>query len=285
MRLHTGLFRKEVVTEPSDRVPSGKISYRNRNNITIENKEIRDISGDGIYLENCSNVTIRNCLISNTTRWGVFALRCNGVVLEDCDVEYNIAGMYAVSSTGIVAKDSRFKTPRGPVPCGQFFQLDKCYGYNAFLNNRGLNEFNLGDPEDCVSLYKCNGDPDNPILIEGNYIEGGGPSASGGGIMTGDQGGSWQVVRRNVIVNPGQYGIGVAGGHDILIENNDVYAEREYFTNVGIYAWNQYNGANCYNVTIKDNIVDWTSKSGTKNPFWDGGNVQNLRVEDNTFHY
>jgi hypothetical protein len=57
----------------------------------------------------------------------------------------------------------------------------------------------------------------------------------------------------------------------MTIEGNVVYARQQSFTNVGIYAWDQY-ASSCTDVTVKNNRVDWTSKDGTKNPWWNGGN-------------
>lgn len=55
---------------------------------------------------------------------------------------------------------------------------------------------------DAINLYKSNGIAGDPIQVIGNRIRGGGPSTSGGGIMTGDQGGSYILVSI-ILVNPG----------------------------------------------------------------------------------
>jgi hypothetical protein len=164
------------------------------------------------------------------------------------------------------------KNPRGPIPRGQFVQFDKVYGTdNKISCNFGRNEQGQGQPEDAISLYKSVGMPQSPITVTGNLIIGGGPSLSGGGIMLGDDGGSYQIAQDNVLVEPGQYGIGVASGDHMSILNNLVFSRRLPFTNVGIYAWNQYPHA-CHSIQIEGNKVHWISKTGRANPFWDGDN-------------
>lgn len=56
--------------------------------------------------------------------------------------------------------------------------------------------------------------------------------------MQGDGGGEHMLTKDNILVDPGQYGIGVAGGKHIYIDNNKVYGKLNWFTNVGIYAYN-----------------------------------------------
>jgi hypothetical protein len=120
-------------------------------------------------------------------------------------------------------------------------------------------------------MYSSEGTVGSPIIIEKNVISGGGPSTSGGGIMLGDAGGAYLVARGNVLEDPGQYGIGVAGGHDIEITGNVVVARRQPFTNVGISVWRQSPGQ-CHSIKVSDNQVNWISKSGRPNPWWDAKN-------------
>lgn len=271
--------------EAPARKPSGPLNLSNKSNITISDIEINNINGVGIYILNCKNITIRNIKLYNTTSYGIYIQNSSNITVEYSDIGYNHACIYALSSTEIHAKHNNFNTPKGPAPRGQFFQLNQCYGYNSFTNNYGKNVYGDGDPEDCVSLFRCNGTKEKPILIADNFLTGGGPSRSGGGIMTGDYGGSYQLVTRNTLVDPGQYGIGVAGGHDIVIENNIVVAKQNFFTNVGIYAWDQSPSKDCRDVTIKNNKVKWINSKGSSNPFWNGGNVDNLVVQGNDFNY
>ncbi len=82
--------------------------------------------------------------------------------------------------------------------------------------------------------------------------------------MVGDGGDSSFIrVQQNTLVDPGQYGIGVAGGSTIDVYENFVYAKSQEFTNVGLYVWNQYS-SNCSNISVFNNQVLWFSSSGKK---------------------
>ena len=77
------------------------------------------------------------------------------------------------------------------------------------------------------------------------------------------------VILRNILENPGQYGIGVAGEHDIEVSGNIVVARRQPFTNVGISVWRQ-DPPECRNIVVKNNLVSWISGRGFPNPWWKG---------------
>jgi len=109
-------------------------------------------------------------------------------------------------------------------------------------------------------------------MIRNNLIIGGGPSLSGGGIILGDGGeSSYQVAKDNILVNPGQYGVAVAGGHHQQLLGNRVYSQQFPFTNVGLYVWDQYDSA-CANITVRDNSINYTNMNGIKNAGWNGNN-------------
>jgi hypothetical protein len=126
-----------------------------------------------------------------------------------------------------------------------------------------------GIPEDAISLYRSSGTSESPIVVERTTIIGGGPSPSGGGILLGDGGGSHLVARDNILEDPGQYGIGVAGEHDIEVTGNVVVARQQPFTNVGISVWRQ-NPPACHNIAVRNNVVHWMAAGGWQNPWWNG---------------
>jgi len=165
------------------------------------------------------------------------------------------------------------KNMQGPMPRGQLVQFNKVSGPgNRITCNVGVNLIGESRAEDAINLYGSQGEPANPIQVIGNRITGGGPSLSGGGIMLGDGGGAYQVARSNVLSDPGQYGIGIAGGHDIEASGNMVYARQQPFTNVGVYVWNQDAASSCYNPRAGGNLVDWTAASGARTPASNAGN-------------
>jgi hypothetical protein len=163
---------------------------------------------------------------------------------------------------------------QGPFPRGQLAQFDKCYGPNNCINfNLGQNILGQSNPEDEISIFQSNGTSNSPIQIIGNQIRGGGPSGSGSGIMTGDGGGSYILVESNILVDPGQVGIGIAGGDHIQILSNKLYAKQQPFTNVGLSVWNQTNlPLPCGNLVVTGNQVRWYNSSGAENPGWNNGN-------------
>jgi hypothetical protein len=87
--------------------------------------------------------------------------------------------------------------------------------------------------------------------------------------MLGDEGGSHQIAQGNRLINPGQVGIGVAGGDDMKVIDNLIYSSAQPWSNVGIFAWDFSVG--CGSVEISGNQIDWTAAGGYSNGFWNGG--------------
>src|SRR5262249_17148471 len=99
----------------------------------------------------------------------------------------------------------------------------------------------------------------------------------------GDGGGRYVIVTQNVVVDSGQYGIGVAGGSDIQLIGNLVLGRQQPFTNVGMYVWNQ-SQSSCENITVRENRVRWLDSKGAPNAFWTSGNCGVLAgLESNDF--
>ncbi|MFC7690417.1 right-handed parallel beta-helix repeat-containing protein [Paeniroseomonas aquatica] len=234
--------------------------------VVIENRTIGPCGGYGIVVTGSERVTIRNVALRDTGDIAVYILGSRDIEVSGNRVRNALSGIFAQDSTGVRVRCNRLEDMRGPVPRGQFVQFDSVHGGgNAISCNHGRNRPGAGDPEDAISLYKSHGLPDSPIRVEGNVIIGGGPSRSGGGIMLGDAGGSHAVAHRNILVDPGQYGIAVASGEHMAITENRILARRQDFTNVGISVWNQY-PTPCGDITVRGNAVSWISRSGAANP-------------------
>lgn len=222
---------------------------RNCNNVLIEDSEFSDAAGEGIHLINCTSVTVSRCRFRDVR-----------------------TGVYAIGSSGIKVSGNQFRNVQGPMPRGQFIQFNNVTGHgNSISGNIGVNEPGHSNPEDAINIYQSHGTPEDPIRIEDNRIRGGGPSASGGGILVGDSGGSFISVKGNQLVDPGQYGIAVAGGSNVELINNQVYGRRQSFSNVGLYVWNQCDDA-CSSVTVRNNTVWWLNRDGKPNAAWNAGN-------------
>jgi len=241
------------------------------NNSTITAIQITNPSGHCISLTNCNNIIIQNCKLGPSRKEGVYLYKCTNIVIINCSMSENETGVYATLSQGIRVDSNDVQNVQGPFPKGQMVQFDKVTGEgNSISYNIGENITGQSTPEDEISLYMSSGTAHDPIHVIGNWIRGGGPSTSGGGIMTGDNGGSYINVQNNILVNPGQYGIALASGNNITIRNNQIYSEKRAYSNVGIYAFNQYS-TECISDTIINNTINFRHKAGTLNNTWTNG--------------
>jgi parallel beta-helix repeat protein len=260
------------------------IDYRVSKTISLSNVHNKTISGlvivggnvPPITLKNCSNIRITGNRLFNSTAVGIYLYQCKNVIIDHNYISNVSTGVYVQQTKGggIIITDNQFLNMRGPLPRVQFVQFNNVNGPGCLIaNNRCENIIGQSYAEDAISLYSSNGTAASPITVKNNRIRGGGPSKTGGGIALGDAGGSHQLVENNLLVNPGQYGIGVAGGTDMRILNNKIYAKKNTFTNVGISVWNQYtNITSCAIIEVRGNEVNWTSAKGYLNPSWNNGN-------------
>lgn len=216
---------------------------------------------------NSTNVVIRDSIVGPCAGTGVRVRGSSGVKIEGSEFRDTDGGIYALASESVSVSDNTFRgTGRNPI------QFDKVRGSgNAVVSNIIQNE--PGNPltEDSINIYMSGGTPESPLVVANNLIRGGGSSSSGSGIMVGDNGGSFTEVVENLLIEPGQVGIGVAGGHDITVRDNVVYSAARQWTNVGIYVWDQYD-SDCSGIEVRGNLVEFYSSSGDPNRYFDGGN-------------
>ena len=242
------------------------------NNQTINKLRITNPGGHCIKLSNCSNITIQNCKLGPSKGEGVFLSNCTNITVTNCSMESVESGVVADVGSGIKVINNDVKNVQGPMPRGQMVQFGNVSGTgNSISYNVVENILGQSYPEDEISLYMSNGTASDPIQVVGNWIRGGGPSTSGGGIMTGDMGGSNVLVQDNILVNPGQYGITISSGTNITIKNNKIYSEKLAFSNIGLSAYKQYQIETSSN-TIMNNEVNYTNKDGVLNNMWNAGN-------------
>jgi hypothetical protein len=267
------IVSSSAATMPIDNityVASSVINLNGSHDITISGKSINGGSVPAITLTNCYNVHITKNMLGNSTNVGIYLYNCYNITVDYNDITNVSTGVSAVNTTGggIIVNNNQFKNMIGPFPRGQFVQFNMVSGANNSISyNRGENIFGQSYPEDAINIYKSNGTASSPIQIVGNWIRGGGPSTSGGGIMLGDNGGSYQFASNNILVNPGQYGMAIAGGNNISITNNTTYAAAQSFTNIGLYVWGQ-SGSPCTNTTVSGNQVKFFNKSNIENDAW-----------------
>ncbi len=253
--------------------------------VTISGLEIVNPKGNGITIRNSKRIRIEGCKIGPCKGEAVNIYACEEVTVTENRFESVSTGVYALDSRHIEVTRNRCLNVQGPFPRGQLAQFDKVTGAGNRINhNLALNTLGKSNPEDVINIYKSSGTVNDPIQVIGNSIRGGGPSGSGGGIMTGDSGGAYIVVKDNILVDPGQYGIAIAGGHHIQIMDNKVFGKTQPFTNVGIYVWNQ-SKAPSHDHTVNGNRVRWFNKGGMENPCWDAKNCGAVTGwEDNEWH-
>lgn len=276
--------QNQAQASASDYKASAPVVLNGVNNKTISNLEINNPGGHCIQLSNCSNITIKNCKLGPSKGEGVFLSNCTNITVTNCTMDSVESGVVADIGSGIKVTYNNVKNVLGPMPRGQMVQFANVNGSGSCINyNIGENILGQSHPEDEISLYKSNGTAQDPIQVIGNWIRGGGPSVSGGGIMTGDMGGSYILVQDNILINPGQYGISIASGHHITIKNNKIYSKKLPFSNVGLSAYRQY-PINTYSNTISNNEVNFTNKYGVLNNLWNAGNAGDV-IDWNTNKY
>jgi hypothetical protein len=273
------------VTIDAKRIP-GPRSIRLRR---CQDVVIRHCDLGSVELMECDRVVIEHCYLHDSPGNGVELGNCSEVLVRGCRIENVSTGVYAQESRKIRVEGNFVRNVTGPFPRGQMVQFNQVTGPgNAILNNYATNERGKSQPEDVISLYRSEGTPEEPILIAHNYLTGDpvhgseDKSRSGSGIMLGDGGGAFQTCRNNIILSAGQAGIGVAGGHSLVIEDNLIVGTRSTVANVGLYLWNQSEGPGG-RITVRRNRVHWINGEGTENPFWDGGGFAEVVEEENRF--
>lgn len=259
-----------VVQNPSSYLNLPKSTPLNLSGVSnkvYENMRFEDTSATGSTLTNCSNITFRNCFFNRTAQEAISLEKCTNILVEKCLFAYNFSAVYALSSSNIRVIDcqginSRLRPQGGR---GQLVQFNGVSG-GEIINNRSEAFAGESNTEDHISLFNSSN-----ITVRGNILKGGGPSASGSGIMTGDNGGTNQLIENNILHTTGNAGIGIAGGSNIRVLNNKIYSPRTAVSNNPLYMWAQ-SGAACSNNTITGNFVNWIDKNGARNNGWNAGN-------------
>lgn len=222
--------------------------------IVVENCYFGHSHGLGIETENFTgSLTVRNCLFANV-RGGLYLVNSTGsTIVEYCQFinPHNL-------DINADARDGR----------GQAVQVNNCSGTIRIRYNKGQSWNGEGYTEDWVSLYKTNGTSGNRVIVEYNIFSGGGPSGSGGGIMTGDNGGSYQTVRFNKLYRPGNYIYAISGGEYIVVEDNKGYQDQQPWSQIGAYCFKVEPGFTMSNPTMQRNKIYTRDASGAEDLFY-----------------
>jgi len=262
------------------------ITISDSSHVEILDSNIGPCKGAGVDIKSSSHITLSGNDIHDTDSNGIQTYKTTNVNIIANKFARNSSSIYALLSSSLSVKGNSFLNVLGPKPRGQFIQFNRVSGpYNEIVCNIAISQMGKGAPEDGISIYRSSGTLDSYLLISSNIINGGGPSGSGGGIMIGD-GGSTEYVSAtgNILINPGQYGIAVAGGSHIKVSGNLIYGRSQPFTNVGLYVWNQ-SPSQCNNVDVTGNKVYWINSRNKPNPFWNAKNCGELSGESQPFSW
>lgn len=250
--------------------PSSAINLNGAHDITISGKSISGGSVPAIALYNCYNVHITQNALGNSTDVGIYLYHCYNITVDYNYITNVSTGVYVDHSAGnnFVVNYNQFLNMQGPSPRGQFVQFNTVSGTgDSICYNKGENILSSSSTQEGINLYMSNGTPSSPIRVLGNWIRGGGPGSASGGIQLGDTGGSYEIASGNILVNPGQMGLSISGGDHISFTNNSVYAQAQYFSNVGVVVWGQA-GYTVTNATVSGNQVKFINSSGAENDSW-----------------
>jgi len=244
--------------------------------------------------------TVRGIEIINYTDFGLYSvgtenLMVKEVVFRTIGVDKNGQSRGAVMLSEAenieiteshffdVASSVRFVSSRGPLQVTEnsalnsgrnFFQCDKCRGGGIRINRNSMeHERGIGtEPlEDWINIYQSGGMDSDPIQVNFNRARGHSDSKTGSFIMLGDSGGSHQLASGNIGVNPGQVGIGIAGGSHINVENNKMYSEAWEGSNVAFYSALYSEECENHQMAGSGNIAHWRNSSGQLNRSWTDG--------------
>ena len=273
--------------------PNGRcISLNNAHNITIRNVTITNCGTNQavwdhydagmVQIENSSNITIENSLISNISAGRFSAARNNAIQTENShDLRFRNNTFRDIhSDIGQRANDQGNRAVSIQGSNTWNVTIDHNHFYNAgrnaiqvkdVRNAGGINLTNNivegrgpwnSDYEDMINLFSSSGTSGSPIRIAGNYLRNGGPSSNGTAIIVGDgtnARGATQfvLVEDNLIVDPGNVGINLAGGDHATVRNNVIYSTTDvrFFESVGFIINHFQYSPHCFNHTINGNRV------------------------------
>ena len=249
--------------------PSGPISWNKISNQTISGLSFTNLDRTSIELWECSNITIKNCKFSKSAYKAITAENAKNLTIENCVFD-SIDGVYISgyeknpfnggTCSGVKFIHNYCKNTIGGVPGHHAIMFADVNGgngnqinYNSFEQIRGQSNV-----DDIVSIFNSNGMRGDSIEVIGNWLRGGDRS-TGSGIMTGDgeKGGSYTVVRGNILCNIVATGIGNAGGNNITFENNICYQDAklaEKFSS-GMFIVDFNNSGTCRDNTIRNNRI------------------------------
>lgn len=258
--------------------PNARISHYLQSDIVIDGLEINGdltVSNGGacIDLRDCTNITIKNCKFTlSTFKPAIYVSGCSNITIVDCSFEDVFAAVWVSTCTnGIVIENNDCYNVLGTLltgggDLGQFVQFQGTYGSGHSISyNVVQHDIGMAYPEDNINIFGAGGVSGSIFKIEHNFIRGGSSSASGGGIVIGDEGGSYSVIGHNTLINPGQYGVAIVAGTDMTIEENTVWAGQNFYINAGLLAIWYGSGTTPSQIKLRNNTSGFIQLDGNNN--------------------
>ncbi len=87
------------------------------------------------------------------------------------------------------------------------------------------------------------------------------------------------------LVDVPNVGIGISGGHNVSIESNRIYQDKDrgVYVNLGLMVWAQA-GASCTGGhSVRNNRVWTLNTRGEQSAYWNAGNCGDVQQEGNVF--
>jgi len=284
------------------------LQFTTVDDISLTNSLFLDIGNRTVDCLDCSNVTFRNNKVlegsvnpatpqyEGQTIW-LYNHR-GGAWVTNNWFENITSGMTAQASGGTdnyVFNSNFVKNPQGQRQSnGQMAALNWCKNMGGVRINYNtcIAEIGVSNVEDWWSPFSSSGFASDQMEIAYNHIKGGGPSVSGGGLMLGDSqtrqlydATRYQWVHHNRVLDPGQYGIAIAGGTYQTVEDNEVfagkYAASASWANVGFYLWRQdITAGEMHSCTVQNNkFLWWGERNSPGTPTLQGVWVPNYGTE------
>src|SRR5262249_43477628 len=178
-------------------VDNGDAVTITNDNVILRNVRIHHAEGDGVVVTGASNVTIENAEVINSSppsginpetsenRVNIVGEDAPNMTIHDVTVRDGSSGIYLLNSPGADISHVDGYNFHGPMPRGQFVQLDKS-GDSTLTDFYVHNDAGSSYPEDNVSVYQ------SPNVAISNGVIDGNNSETGVGIMFegGSDGGS-----------------------------------------------------------------------------------------------
>lgn len=258
------------------------------NHVTVNQVTVNNTSGAGISVIGGNTYSITQNSVTNALDAAIKVQGASSVSIQGNTVKTSTSGIYVAQGSTINVQGNNLAHIQGK-PRGNFVQFNNVTGAgNRISCNTGLQDplgtaNSLDSIEDDISLYQSSGLATDPILVVGNKVSGGGPSATGGGIMLGDSGGSYITAMDNVVITPGGYGMSATGGTNLVIKNNKIYSTSTSIDGDPLVVYDYNPALACSTVSVQGNQTNWANQWGPVTAGTNWGGCSAVTFANNTF--